>query len=330
MAADPTDRDWVTMPTVLAVGDAFRGILHGRPSDPDTDQAVLRTLNLHGLYGEWLGLLPAESLTRRWRDDLRAVHLTAMRVAASSATASQALTAADIPHVVYKGVAMAAQMGVDWRLRQSGDVDVLVPPESIPAALAALRDVGWDGGSQAPGRTHFWAGCEVTLTGAAVEVDLHWRPNVSPLALHIPVADLIRDGETIPLGGTTLPTLSAEHSALVTITHGGRSMWWMGKWILDLARTVASVDPAMLRRRAAQAGAQKSLALGCAALVELDPASVPPVLRPGPGASALWGQMSRRPISVFGRGFLKSRSADSLRAEVDAFSRLAVQRLLPR
>jgi hypothetical protein len=168
------------------------------------------------------------------------------------------------------------------------------------------------------------------LKGAAVEVDLHWRPNVSPLALHILVTDLIRDGETISLGGTTLPTLSAEHSALVTITHGGRSMWWMGKWILDLARTVASADPAMLRRRAAQAGAQKSLALGCAALVELDPDSVPPVLQPGPGATALWGQMSRRPISVFGRGLLKSRSADSLPAEVDAFSRLAVQRLLPR
>lgn len=325
------DDDWVTMPPVLAVGEVFRQILRGQPSDPGTDQAVLHTLNLHGLYGEWLGLLPAESLTKRWRDDLRAVQFAAMRVAASSATASQALSSAGIPHVVYKGVAMAAQMGVDWRLRQSGDVDVLLPSDHIAGALAALRGAGWawESGRRKLGRAQFWAACEITLKGAAVEIDLHWRPNLSPLSLQIPVDDLIVAGETISVAGASLPTLNAENSAMVTIAHGGRSMWWMGKWLLDLARTVSSTDPATLRQHAARAGAHKSLALGCAALAELDQDAVPAVLQPGPGATGLWEQMSRRPIPVFRRGVLKSQTADSLRAEVDAFSRLAFRRLLP-
>lgn len=330
MAVAPADADWTSIPPAVTLGGVFGQILHAEPSDPSTDQAVLHALKLHGLYGEWLALLPPESMTRRWRDDLRAVQVAATGVAATSATASRALAAAGIPHVVYKGVAMAAQMGFDWRLRRSADVDVLVPPEHIGSALDALRDVGWaqeeDAGVPSPAQ--FWAGCEITLKGPAFEIDLHWRPNVSPLALRIPVEELISRREEVVVAGARVPTLNADCSALVTVAHGGRSMWFMGKWILDLARTLASTDPAELRRRAGQVGAQKSLALGCAALTELDQGAVPAALQPSAKVMNLWQQMRSRPISLLRRGVLKSRSADSVGSELDAFSRLVVQRLL--
>lgn len=329
MPGDPARTDMTTVPTLPAA--LFRQILEQRPSDPDIDRSTLDTLSQHGLLGEWLGLLPADRRAEPpWRDQLRAVQLTAMRLAATGASASASLHRAGIPHVVYKGVATAAVLGAPWNLRQSADVDILTPHSDLARALEALGRDGWavHDDFHVPNGVRAWAYCELTLIGPGVALDLHWRVNASPLELRTSVAELIGAGVDVAVGQSRMRTLNPEHTALVTAVHGSREFWWQAKWLLDLSRCIRVVDPRLLRRSARNAGAQKSLAIGCAALFDVAPDSVPPALRPGPEAMELWQAMSRRPLSSLQNRTVKTRAAESLTSGLDTLARSVVRQLV--
>lgn len=312
-------------------GALFRQILEQRPSDPDIDRSGLHTLAQHGLLGEWLGLLPADRRTESpWRDQLRAVQLTAMRLAATSGSVSALLQQAGVPHVVYKGVACAAVLGAPWELRQSADVDVLTPRADLARALEALGRSGWvvHEDFHLPNGVRSWAYCELTLVGPGVALDLHWRLNASPLELRTSVAELIGSAVEVAVGQSRMRTLNPEHTALVTAVHGTREFWWQAKWLLDLARCFKVVDPRALRRSARDAGAEKSLAIGCAALFDVAPDSVPAALRPGPEVMKLWRAMSQRPMSSLRSRTVKTRSAESLTSGLDTLARSVVRQVV--
>jgi hypothetical protein len=111
--------------------------------------------------------------------------------------------------------------------------------------------------------------------------------------------------------------------------HGGREFWSQAKWLLDLARAVSVVDPQDLRERAREAGAEKSLAIGCAALFDMASSAVPPALRPGSDAMRMWRAMRRRPMTPLRRRAIKTRAADSAMAGLDALARSAVGQVVP-
>lgn len=326
------------MPGVLAPTDIpplpgalFRQILEQRPSDPDIDRSTLDTLSQHGLAGEWLGLLPADRRSEPpWRDQLRGVQLTAMRLAATSGSVSALLQQAGIGHAVYKGVATAAALGAPWNLRQSADVDILIQRSDLARALEALGRAGWTVHEDfhVPNGVRTWAYCELTLVGPGVALDLHWRLNASPLELRTSVAELIGSGMEVAVGQSRMRTLNPEHSALVTAVHGTREFWWQAKWLLDLARCFMVVDPRALRRSARNAGAEKSLAIGCAALFDMAPDSVPAALRPGPEVMELWQAMSQRPMTSLRSRTVKTRSAESLTAGLDTLARSVVRQVV--
>ena len=324
--------DHADMTTIAPLpGALFRQIVEQCPSDPDIDPSALDELSLHGVLGEWLGLLPADCRAEPpWRDQLRAVQLVAMRLAGTGAAVSAVLSQAGIPHVIYKGVATAALLGAPWNLRQSADVDILTPHRDLTRALAALGQAGWEvhDDFHVPNRVRGWAYCELTLVGPGTPLDLHWRLNASPLELRTSVDELIDAGVEVAVGQSRMRTLSPEHTALVTAVHGTREFWWQAKWLLDLARCFRVVDPWALRRSAPGVGAEKALAIGCAALFEVAPDSVPPALQPGPEVIELWQAMSQRPLSPLRSRTVKTRSAESLASGLDTLARSVVRQVV--
>lgn len=331
MNVDASRLDSADAAPTSAMGAVFRQIVEGRESDPDTDATVLQILDRNDLLGEWLGLLPTESLTEpQWRGQLRRIQVGAMQLAATSATVSGILGNAGVPHVVYKGVATTALLGHDWHRRQSGDVDVLVCRKHLEDALEVLGEADWrvKDGYHVPNRLRSWVYCELSLEGAGVIVDLHWRINASPRALQIPTETLIESAVDTCLGSATVPTLNTEHSALVAAVHGSRELWFKGKFILDLARAVSVLDPESLRRQARDVGAEKALAIGCAALFELVPSAVPEVLRPGSEVTRLWREMSHAKLNPLTRRVLKARSVDSYASGLDDLARSIVRQVV--
>ena len=125
------------------------GLEHLSSVPRDAALEMARRHHLSGLISTWLDeaaqagvAVPAEL-----RDAFRRIRWTnalqAGRVLACAADVRDRFVAASIPYILLKGGARlaAGQPGAD--LQFSGDVDVLVPPEMIEPALAALRGAGY-------------------------------------------------------------------------------------------------------------------------------------------------------------------------------------------
>ncbi len=78
-----------------------------------------------------------------YRDDYAASALVAARRERRLAEAIAALTAAAVPVALLKGVSYAPTLYPDVAERPMTDIDLLVPPDQHPAALAALTGIGY-------------------------------------------------------------------------------------------------------------------------------------------------------------------------------------------
>ena len=97
---------------------------------------------------------------------------------------------ASVPHLMFKGVVLAALTTGDYTARGHGDVDVWVPPESVPAAYDALTTAGWATRAGYPPPSQSWAWRHLLRTSHQIpmgnshsEVDLHWRLHPTVTAL---------------------------------------------------------------------------------------------------------------------------------------------------
>lgn len=85
-------------------------------------------------------------------------------------TLTHALETAGIVHVIFKGAQLARTIYAERDLRPGVDIDVLVAPDDLPAAIDALQAVG----IEPRGRTHALSH-ELDLTDGRSWIDLHWH-----------------------------------------------------------------------------------------------------------------------------------------------------------
>lgn len=165
----------------------------------------------------------------------------------------QLLDRAGIPARVFKGAALAAWLHGDATVRNSSDIDVLVPPAQVPAALHTLQADGWT----LPWRLrteHFTRNLlsryrEVPLTqlGGTFELDLHWQllsrwndPVLDALALFpTPAATAAGgsnfDGPCLLIGETRLPWFTPDLVWRLALSHVVSSDWLGLRAWIDLA-----------------------------------------------------------------------------------------------
>jgi hypothetical protein len=149
-----------------------------------------------------------------------------------------AFARANVPWCVLKGVPLARRHYGDIAARHVGDIDLLVAPDRVIQADAALRSIGWRRFDQSPEAPlpplHTWHE-QHYVDGSELRIELHHRLHPNPHLVPVATRALLADVEPIDLGGVTVPVLGAVIDLLYLATHGCRHGWYRLMWVHDLA-----------------------------------------------------------------------------------------------
>jgi hypothetical protein len=193
----------------------------------DVDEGSFRVLPLVAMRLRELGITSARPavlqglLRRSWFE----VQMTL----AETLPAVDALQGAGVDVMLFKGAALGALVYETPGARPMRDLDVLVPEEQAPKALATLLAAGWAPGEvplpRPPGVLpteflRFRHSADLHGSGGA-EVDLHWHATE---AWCWPGADdaLWASSRPIEVGGRVVRALMPEDELLVACVHGVR------------------------------------------------------------------------------------------------------------
>ncbi len=205
-----------------------------------------------------------------------------------------ALQAAGIRALAYKGPALAVSLYGDIKLREMSDLDILIDRVSFPAAHEVLAQLGYQSAAgysrkQQEARLRSDCECEFSTSDGNLLVDLHWQITAPHLAHRFRFDDLWDRRRTVTLGKKSIPTFSAEDTALLLAVHGGKHLWERLSWLADFAESVRQnphrdkmdhrgLDWRELKLRAREARAERMLLLALALAEAIMDVQVPPEL----------------------------------------------------
>lgn len=191
-----------------------------------------------------------------------------------------AMRAAGIRALAYKGPALAASLYGDITLREMSDLDILVEPASISAARKVLIELGYQPFftlTRKQEEARLGSDCESEFSDGRVVVDLHWQITPPHLAPRFSFEALWQRRRDVTIGQKAVPTFSAEDTALVLAVHGGKHLWPRLSWLADFAGSLHSnLDWPLMRARAKEAHAGRMLLLALALAHDILRVQIPP------------------------------------------------------
>jgi hypothetical protein len=168
----------------------------------------------------------------------------------------------------FKGPALSLAAYGDLGVRDSVDLDVVVCPDDIDAARAAMLRAGYTP------RTEMSPAQERTLQrsfghfvyaaprgGAGVE--LHWRFAAPRYPWSIPAEEVFARAVTIDLAGSPVASPDAADQLLLQLMHGARHQWERLEWLVAFAQLLGRVreNEEVLIERAEANGSSRALSL---------------------------------------------------------------------
>jgi hypothetical protein len=217
----------------------------------------------------------------------------------------EALARAGIPALALKGPALAARIYGDLAARQFCDLDILIARRHLSAAgklLASLDYRSCRPVNSLPERS-YEAGF-VHADGRSV-LELQWAIAPAHFGLSFDFDEAWSRRSWVSLPGGGVPVLAAADEMLQLCIHGAKHGWFQLKWILDLARAVATfadLDWRGLGAFAATLGASRMLNLGLLLARDAGPRPLPEAIRTGVSGDAVAASMARRILSRIRRG----------------------------
>lgn len=212
--------------------------------DPARELAALATYHrLPGLVSRRLeGLGVRSELT----EQLAAAHHDAAAHAfgllAELVGMAERLSERQIPWMLVKGLALGQLAYGDHGLRNTLDLDLVVPPSAFPAALEAVESAGG-----APRQQNWPLLARLRLGQIVVRLplgaygDLHWHLVNTPEArarFHVPMAELFERRRRVDLGPLAVDTLDPVDTVLHLCVHGALSGGHLLVWLKDVERSV--------------------------------------------------------------------------------------------
>jgi hypothetical protein len=176
-----------------------------------------------------------------------------LRNLVSTERVGAALGAAAIPALTFKGAPLAQALYPDPLWRHCGDIDILIPRDSMIDALRALSAAGLYctdailGLPEAAQRIVFGITRDVALDDGWTQshVELHSRLLFSKrLSAFIAGRDATLRPGPIPADGTLAAPALTENLGLYLFFHGGISGWCRLKWLVDLIPLLERLGPA--------------------------------------------------------------------------------------
>jgi hypothetical protein len=211
----------------------------------------------HTVLAQLKGLFHANALHHWW-------------LAAELCTLVQLLAAHEIPAIPYKGPVLAATVYGDVALRQSGDLDLVMPKRDLLRAKALLMTHGyqpWVAMTEAQERLHLQTRYFYNMVHlkTGVVIDVHWTFTSRHWSFPINLGRLWREREYVSLADTQVPSFRPEDVLLLLCAHGAKHYWSRLGWLCDIAellRVYPGLDWDWLLVEARRLGALRMLLLG--------------------------------------------------------------------
>jgi len=155
------------------------------------------------------------------------------------------LDSAGIRALPYKGPVLAKTLYGDVTQRQFSDLDILIRPEDVLKAKAALRALGHSCSPelrQQEEPAYIASGCGYVFHSPARRnlLDLQWRIVPRFYSIDFDVAGFLDRAEEIILGDCTLRTLHPQDLLLVLCVHAAKHVWIQLSWLCDIAQLIKS------------------------------------------------------------------------------------------
>lgn len=145
-----------------------------------------------------------------------------------------------IPYLSLKGPALAQMLYGSALLKESSDIDILIRPKDVAAAIPALQTMGMTSSDILPSNPQTWKTLQLlgkdwilddSVTGCHVE--LHWKVEINPFLLPTRFDQWFERKTCVNIGGTAINTLYASDLFIQVMVHGARSLWTRLHWLLD-------------------------------------------------------------------------------------------------
>ncbi|HWU21093.1 MAG TPA: nucleotidyltransferase family protein [Nocardioides sp.] len=169
----------------------------------------------------------------------RADRLEAMVLIRSTAAVADQLAAVD--HLFLKGPALGVQTTGEATARGGGDIDVVVRPDDLGAAVDRLLAAGWSvrDGYTVDRRTWAWrhqlrATYELGLEGSLGRLDLHWR--LDPTYSLPSFDELWSRHVLVDIGPLAVRTLGGPDAFAHALRHAAKDGWSSLRSLVDVAR----------------------------------------------------------------------------------------------
>jgi Uncharacterised nucleotidyltransferase len=182
-------------------------------------------------------------------------------LAAEAVRLQRMFSEANLPVAFIKGVSLAELAFGNLGLRQGKDLDLLVTPDSFPAAAALVERAGYLRFSPPAeaSEAQLWSLMPIRKDfgfvheGSRRELELHWRLFLNPHLMD--ETSLMVSSRIVPLSGTIgLRTLGEDDLFAYLCAHGALHWWYQLKWLADIGALLARAQKDGVERhyRAAQ------------------------------------------------------------------------------
>ena len=147
--------------------------------------------------------------------------------------------------IAYKGPVLAETLYGDVTQRQYSDLDILILPQDVPKAKAALLALGHTCGPelrQQEEPAYIASGCGHVFhtTAGRNLLDLQWRIVPRFYSIDFDMAGFLDRAHEIIVGGRPVRTLCAEDLLLVLCVHAAKHVWVQLSWLCDIAQLAKS------------------------------------------------------------------------------------------
>jgi hypothetical protein len=251
---------------------------------------LLRIATRHRVVGlvhdglTYLGPAVPESIAQEIASRLAVLVNENLALAAEAMRLQRLFAQADIPVVFIKGASLAMLAYRNLGMRQGQDIDLLVPYENVPGAIALVARAGYrrsnppSGISDAqlrlvmPLRKDFGFVHEAT----GLPIELHWRLFLNPHAMI--ESSIMPSSRIVRLNGAAgLRTLDDENLFAYLCMHGALHCWNRLQWLADINALLALAPTSLehLVRSAEARGAGRAAAQGVLLCQRLLGAPVP-------------------------------------------------------
>jgi hypothetical protein len=192
------------------------------------------------LAREAIGAMPLDIRALLERDAARRIP-DSLSLAAQMTGLLRAFEEARVPAVPFKGPALASMAYGSVALRDSSDLDFVLPQSHIPRAFEVMAGAGYraDLDAKSPREASFIArgvaGQFCFQREGRASVELHSEKTLRYFPIPLDFAGLSRRLCSLPVAGQPVRTFSPEDTLVLLAVHGAKHFWNCLGWICDIA-----------------------------------------------------------------------------------------------